>query len=573
MCAVVFFGFDVCSITKMIELPWETEHIVESSKGQLVVDGSSPLPIVASLISSLKNPTQFAIVVTLDEEKPAETSSGFMAKMKSMANSAASHAVKMQRQVTATNRLSSVYDVKYVLPLCANVQYKIVGGSLVCSWKVVGGTSLTVKLSNLQSQFMNVFNATREISITKFQYQFIPKGTNGLFAWLWKYQPIQPLPTADISQKVTGDFAMGKVFCLTWNVAGLAPPDDSSGSVLNCSKLKNDLIVFLRSKLDSSVDVFLLCLQEASPLNAKNVMMKGGEFGELWIDFLSDCLDCAMRGSSSSAADEDSHHRARNDNSLWIKAAGTIQVGLVIAMFVRSSAKLSNPLTSNVKTGTLGLTGNKGCVALHSKVVFGSRPPISVSILNLHLASGEGKADFRKTELDRIVNESSFGEDKGIHFFDSNFCIVTGDLNSRVNDPAIFPDGLEICSEDELLMRIEAERDGFLFQENPVKFPATYKLVPGEDAKLIFAEGRKPGWCDRILFRSCIPGNDDNSGRSEFICTEYNSVRKIDFSDHTPVYALFALRSVEVSTTFDDDASSNQQDEDKESNNSDLYDK
>ena len=539
------FSVSLCAET-MIELPWDSEHVVECSKAQLVIEKEN-FSVVVTLISSLRSPTEFALVGTVDEEKPPEAAmaqSGFLAKMKSMANSAASHAVKVQRQVTASNKLASVYDVKFVVPVSVNVDFKMTGGSLIVSWRELSSSvsgqieNRQMKIANLNSKFMNVFNATREIALTKMKHEFIPKGSNGLFAWLWKYHPAQPLPVKRSmdAPSLTPESSLGKILCFTWNVAGLPPPDDSPGSVLASgnSKLKNDLMAFFKSQLDASIDVCLVCLQEATPLNAKSVMFKADNFGDLWMEFFLDCLECAWKGSSAAP---------------WMKTAATIQVGLVIGMFARTggSTRITSPMTSAVKTGTLGLTGNKGCVGLFSKISFSEAPPVSLSVLNLHLASGEGKADFRRNELTRVVNDSSFGDEKGIHFFDSTFAIVTGDLNSRVNNPESFPDGTEIPEDDELLARITDEKDGFLFNEHPVQFPATYKLVPGEEGRLVFADNRKPGWCDRILFRSCAtkptPGESRNP---KFFCTEYKSVRNIDFSDHTPVYAIFSLGVLEL---------------------------
>ena len=529
----------------MIELPWESEHVLESCKG--FMDASS-VGIVASLISSLKNPTEFAILITLDEEKIESVATGFMAKMKSMANSAASQAVKVQRQVTATNKFASVYDVKFVLPLCRNLRVKIAGDSIVFTWKESVGEKM-VKISNLSSQWMNVFTATREISVTKFRQEFLAQGTNGLFKWLWKYQPNQILPDTS-SAVVLGEKVLGNLLCFTWNVAGMAPPENSIGGVIDCSKLKTDLIEFFSL---FRTDIVLLCLQEASPLNAKTVMFKGDNLGDLWMEFIQDCLECAGKKIGKT--------------SPWVKAAGTIQVGLAIGLFVNESsgsvAKISSPLTSCVKTGTLGLTGNKGSVALYTNIGFKNGLSMSVSILNLHLASGEGKSDFRKSELVRVINESSFGDNKEHHFFDANLSIVTGDLNSRMLDENKDCSGLEISNNDELIARMETEKGGFLFRENQVTFAATYKLLPGQQGRLVFAEHRKPGWCDRILFRS-------NGDEAQFTCSEYNSARQIDFSDHTPVYGMFNLME-----TSAQEAAPQLEAEEKNSeasNDSDLYD-
>ena len=143
---------------------------------------------------------------------------------------------------------------------------------------------------------------------------------------------------------------------------------------------------------------------------------------------------------------------------------------------------------------------------------------------------GRRKSDVRRQDLSKILNESSFGDDKAFHVFDSDMVILTGDLNSQVSE-GVACDGSVISTEDELLVRMREDGPAFPFLEHPVQFPATYKLVPGEEGRPVFHGNRKPGWCDRVLYRSATNGAT---------CVEYNSLRDVDMSDHTPVYALFS---------------------------------
>jgi hypothetical protein len=574
-----------------INLPWESENIVEFTKSQLIVD-SATTPVITTLISSLKIPTQFALIITLDEEKPAEpagSNQGFFSKVKTMASNAATQAVSVKRQVTAgCNKLAAVYDVKFVIPVAMNVDFSITAGSLICTWTEVPSghgdfVKRQIRLNNLSNKFVNAFNAAKEISINKEKHLLVLNGQSQKFSWLWKYQPI--CPVTDINDGLGQTLSSsaieisGRILCLTWNVAGLPPPDDNPLNVLpsSYSKYKTGFISFLRKHPE--IDIVILALQEASPLNAKTVLFKSADdnFGEAWMDWFNDVLNCS--GSKVGRSD-------------WVKTVGIVQVGLAVAMFVNKeredSVQVTAPMTSSVKTGTLGLTGNKGCVGLRSRVSFQNYGQVGISVLNVHLASGEGKADFRKTELMKVANESSFMEDKSVHFFDAEFCIVTGDLNSRVNEEGGDVDGMEIPPDDELLTRMREEAEGFMFSEREVRFPATYKLVPGEEGRLVFHMNRRPGWCDRVLFRSA-PLNIEGEN-VKFHCLEYNSLRDIDHSDHTPVYAVFALgkspqsdskmtmndvkapivATKEIDPEFKINDSVNEDDDDE--NDSDLYD-
>ena len=524
-----------------VELPWETEQVIETSKSQFV-NGSISTPVLTSLISNLKNPTEFALIVIDDDEAIAEAASsqpGFLGKLKSFANTASSQAAKVQRQVTAgCNRLAATYGVKLVLPVATNVDYKISGGSLSCCWTSVDSGKMSARVNGLSEKFVNIFSASREISLSKNRAEFVPNGSGRAFSWLWKYQPAIPMPSTQNSKDLLPtdpvDNPRGKLMCLSWNVAGLPPPEDNPSNVLvSCySKQKKQFVKFFSEK--TQYDIVVVALQEASPLNAKTVLFKGSDtnYGEAWLEWFNDVLSSSVSPKGSAE---------------WVRTTAIVQVGLAIAMFVRNrldmpdeaaaeALRVKAPMTSCVRTGTLGLTGNKGCVGVRSTISYGQQLDFSVNVINVHLSSGEGKSDFRKGELTKVVNESSFDEDKSMHFFDSDLAIVAGDLNSRVNEEGgVDYDGSEICTEDELLVRMREEGSGFLFNENPVEFPATYKLVPGEEGRLVFASNRKPAWCDRVLFRSM------NISCGRFFCSQYSSLREVDFSDHTPIFATFEL--------------------------------
>ena len=548
---------------------------MECSKCQLQFDAEE-LPGVATLISHIKSPTEFAVVISINEEKPQQPETektGFMAKMKSMASNAAATAVKAQRAATATNKLSAIYDVRFVVPVCINVDFKINASSVSMSWTELGpvlGSEPVyrqVKLSQLGEKFVKSLQATVEISVAKIKNEFIPNGSSATFDWLWKYQPILPLPVSTSTRSpavsAADEFSppkkpIGKLMAFTWNVAGLAPPNDDPNNVLDTSysRLKKQLVNFLKTKLvpppeddddpRDLVDVFTLSLQEASPLNAKTVMFKSDNFGDAWIDFIHDCLDSADR----------SHKFGE-----WIKISGIVQVGLVVAAFVRPkrvNPRITCPMTSAVKTGTLGLTGNKGSVSLRFGISYsdntGTTTTTGISVMNVHLASGDGKGDFRRNELGKIICNSVF-ESGNIHFFDANFIIINGDLNSRVADTET--DGVAIPPDDEILTRAREEADGFLFNESQVTFPATYKLIPEQEGRLVFFDNRRPGWCDRILYRSNGGRYDKTCPEKKFVPVEYDSVRHIDYSDHTPVYGIFSLGVANGPTATASTASSN----------------
>ena len=70
--------------------------------------------------------------------------------------------------------------------------------------------------------------------------------------------------------------------------------------------------------------------------------------------------------------------------------------------------------------------------------------------------------------------------------------------------------------------------------EAPIKFPPTYKFI--KNTSTYDLEKRPPAWCDRILWGLKDP--------IKFL--DYNSVEKICFSDHKPVYGIYSIDIMEL---------------------------
>ena len=110
------------------------------------------------------------------------------------------------------------------------------------------------------------------------------------------------------------------------------------------------------------------------------------------------------------------------------------------------------------------------------------------------------------------------------YFMENDVILLAGDFNSRTT-----ADG-----EDELSARMHAEPT-FPFEECPLKFKQTYKLIPGQEG--VYMAERKMGWCDRILFRVTEGANVEQK--------IYDSLPKVIHSDHTPIYSVFQVRAIQ----------------------------
>lgn len=517
------------------ELPYNTEIVVASCKADLEEnDEEKPDSVVVALVSSVKRPNEYALIITNDEEATIDTTGPahrrLFSRMKKLST-------KAQRVATATNRLNARHAVRYIIPVAVNVNFKPDQDDLRIGWLGMqrgtwkGAMRQEIVVRGIDNVFKSVLHVVLEVSIVKERHEFIPNGSDPSFGWLWKYDPIIPLPASksvselDEQHSVTPipETVLGKLIIFSWNVAGLSVINPINGqsplveeSVLT---LRYQLTSFLTNKITPDVSLFVVALQESSPLTTRNVVFQSERQGEGWMQFFYECLTDIGQG-------------------IWERKTSVLQVGLALVVFERVSNEASQIhidsgiLTSSVRTGYMGLTGNKGCVGVWAYVSAGESITLSFCILNVHLASGEGYETSRRIELNRAVNACAFGPGD-MHPFEANFCAIAGDFNSRIalGMPA---NATDIPLEDELLDRMRSEGPAKLFFESSVAFPATYKLVPKSEGRLNLDPTRRPAWCDRVVYRS-------NGLPEKFFCLEYNSVREIDFSDHTPVYAVFSL--------------------------------
>jgi len=362
--------------------------------------------------------------------------------------------------------------------------------------KVAGLISLKMgdvewHLANLTLPFCDFISVASEIA--KNGNRFLRARGSSDFEWLWKYLPNVPFSAVE---KFPGNFRTppGPVFrliVLSWNIGGSDPPPQ---------KLAESLSEIFEKF--PGIDLLLICLQESCPLTAQNVILNETEPGEIWASSFRK-FPC-LKGFHSNPPES--------------------LVGLTSFFFARpsSAGRISDVSVCSVKTGFAGLTGNKGCVGV--RFVLDSR--ISVAALNVHFSSGDAMAESRKAELSRVTAEANFPGN--FFLMENDVILIAGDFNSRSA-----ADG-----GDELSARMAAEPN-FQFEEAPVKFKKTYKLVPGQEG--VFVQDRKPGWCDRILHRA--------TEGAEFACKEYDSIPKVVHSDHSPIFGIFeisALQSEEV---------------------------
>ncbi|XP_066352050.1 type IV inositol polyphosphate 5-phosphatase 9-like isoform X2 [Miscanthus floridulus] len=135
-----------------------------------------------------------------------------------------------------------------------------------------------------------------------------------------------------------------RIFAGTWNVGGMAPPDDLS------------LEDWMDTKTDS-YDIYVLGFQEMVPLNARSVLgPKQRRAAMKWQLLICDALNNRRHGDGAAAM-----HDQGGQGGLFRCLMSKQMVGIFVSVWTRSSLRrhVRHPGVSSVGAGVLGRLGNK----------------------------------------------------------------------------------------------------------------------------------------------------------------------------------------------------------------------
>ena len=143
--------------------------------------------------------------------------------------------------------------------------------------------------------------------------------------------------------------------------------------------------------------------------------------------------------------------------------------------------------------------------------------------------------DKQNMTINSIISNNPEIKTKEKTMDDYDFVILSGDLNYRI-DFNITDDINELIKQknpeilwdkDQLTKEIKRENE---FQEGIINFMPTYKYKDNSDE---YDYERKPGWTDRILYKS--------KKNYDIMLCKYNCIKEVYLSDHKPVYAVFKI--------------------------------